>query len=123
MAFLRLGLRAEKSDSASEGSGIHLLDRPSLRHQFTIRFLVLHPITGPAIGGADFCAGGEDRLILVGDCADSIQEIGEVGILRKARKLPDTVLPDVDHLLNLRFLQESKKFLSGFLGETNRKDR
>jgi len=72
-----------------------------------------------AVGSADFRARGKNGLIIVSDGRHAVEEKSEVGILCKSRELPDTVLSDIDQLLDLSLLKKSKKHLSRLLREAD----
>jgi len=123
MTLIGFSLRAQKRHSSFKRGGIHAIQNSPLPHQFPKRLRELRPVARLAVGSPNLDAGGEDGLIVVGDSQDSIEEEGQVGVLRKSGELSDAVLPDVNQLLHLGLLKKPEEFLRRLLGEADSENR
>ncbi len=122
MAFLGPWLGAKQRDFSFEIFRFHLPQHFPLLHQFEKRLFILRPVTRLAISVADFRARCEERLVLVADAQNAIEEERKIGILREPRQLADAVLPNVYDLSNSGLLKKAEKFLCRLLGEPDREE-
>jgi len=123
VALLGAGFRTKQRRPSSEILWHDLPKHVSLPHQLEERPLVLPPVAALAIGITNLRTGGKQRLMLVRDPEDPLEEEGKVGVLCESRKLSPSILADIHNLLDTCLLEEPEELLRGFLGKANREER
>src|SRR6266404_1047002 len=122
MTFLRIGFRAEKGHGALKIGKVEASRNTTVEHELPKHAFIRRPVPGVAISCPNFRGGREARFVGVSYTGYAIQEEGEIRVFRKSRKLPNSILANINELLNACILQQGEKLFRGFPGKPDRTD-
>ena len=120
MALLRLGFGAKECYDAVKISKIETSWNTTLAHQDPKRAFIRGPVARLTISRANFRSGCEARLVAIGSAGDTIQEEGKIRVFRETGQLPNSILANINELLNACVFQKFEKLLCRFPGKPDR---
>ena len=119
MAFFRARLRTQQRQSGGPRSCVHLLRHASLLHFLQKSILVGGPILALAIAFQQFRRGSKEGFVRIANLFQGAEKKRKIRVLGEARKLPSTILPYINQLLDACAAEQSKELFRCFAGEAD----